>query len=300
MAFITKEKLFSWNWFKYLFLILAGTFAMAVAFVYFISPYKLAPGGTYGIAIVLHHLFGWQTGFVALAIDIPLLVIGLKVLGPRFGWKTVVGIVALSQFVNLLSWIQGDVALVPDDALLSSIFWGVILGAGLGLVLRARATTGGSDIIAMILSKYTRLPLGQLLIAVDSVIVLISLVAFNSWEIPLYSWIVIFITGKVIDIVVEGISYNKSLIIISDKHEEIRDKLINDMRRGGTFLKAEGMYNGKDKKVVFTVFTRRELSILKDYINRIDPNAFLSVSETHEILGQGFKSLQKSVEQDQV
>ncbi|MFO7790759.1 MAG: YitT family protein [Bacteroidota bacterium] len=300
MAFLTKEKLFSWSWFKSLFLILAGTFIMAVAFVYFISPYKLAPGGTYGVAIIIHHLMGWPTGFVALVIDIPLLIIGLKILGPRFGWKTVVGIVALSQFVNLLMIFQGDEALVPDDPLLSSIFGGVILGAGLGLVLRARATTGGSDIIAMVISKYTKLPLGQLLISIDSVIVLLGLVAFKQWEIPLYSWIVIFITGRVIDIVVEGISYNKSLMIISDKAEEISEKLVKDMHRGGTFLRAEGMYHGKDKKVIFTVLTRRELSILKHYVNSIDPNAFMSVSDTNEILGEGFKSLQKSIEKENV
>lgn len=298
MSFTSKEKLFSWPWFKALFLILAGTFIMAVAFVYFISPYKLAPGGTYGIAIVLHHLFHWPTGFVALAIDIPLLLIGLKVLGPRFGWKTVVGVISLSQFVNLLSWIQGDVALVQDDPLLSSIFGGVILGAGLGLVLRAKATTGGSDIVAMILSKYTRLPMGQLLIYIDSAIVLVGLVAFSAWEIPLYSWIVIFITGKVIDLVVDGISYDKSLLIVSDKHDEIRDKLINDLKRGGTFLNAEGMYQGKKKKVIFTVVNRRELAILKDYIHKIDPKAFLTVTEAREILGEGFKSLQSSIEKD--
>lgn len=298
MGFTSKEKLFSWPWFKALFLILAGTFIMAVAFVYFISPYKLAPGGTYGIAIVLHHLLHWPTGFVALAIDIPLLLIGLKVLGPRFGWKTVVGVISLSQFVNLLSWIQGDVALVQDDPLLSSIFGGVILGAGLGLVLRAKATTGGSDIVAMILSKYTRLPMGQLLIYIDSAIVLVGLVAFSAWEIPLYSWIVIFITGKVIDLVVDGISYDKSLLIVSDKHDEIRDKLINDLKRGGTYLNAEGMYQGKKKKVIFTVVNRRELAILKDYIHSIDPKAFLTVTEAREILGEGFKSLQSSIEKD--
>jgi uncharacterized membrane-anchored protein YitT (DUF2179 family) len=298
MGFTSKEKLFSWQWFKALFLILSGTFIMAVAFVYFISPYKLAPGGTYGIAIVLHHLFHLPTGFIALAIDIPLLLIGLKVLGPRFGWKTVVGVIALSQFVNLFSWIQGDVALVPDDALLSSIFGGVILGAGLGLVLRAKATTGGSDIIAMIISKYTKLPLGQLLIYIDSVIVLVGLAAFSAWEIPLYSWIVIFITGKVIDLVVDGVSYDKSLLIVSEKHNEIRDKLINDLKRGGTFLDAEGMYNGQKKKVIFTVVTRRELALLKDYIHQIDPKAFLTVTEAREILGEGFKSLKSSIEKD--
>ncbi len=298
MGFTSNEKLFSWQWFKALFLILSGTFIMAIAFVYFISPYKLAPGGTYGIAIVLHHLLHWPTGFVALAIDIPLLLIGLKVLGPRFGWKTVVGVIALSQFVNLLMWIQGDVALVPDDALLSSIFGGVILGVGLGLVLRAKATTGGSDIIAMILSKYTRLPMGQLLIYIDSVIVLVGLAAFNAWEIPLYSWIVIFITGKVIDLVVDGVSYDKSLLIVSEKHDEIRDKLINDLKRGGTFLDAEGMYNGKKKKVIFTVVNRRELTILKDYVHQIDPYAFITVNDAREILGEGFKSLKTSIEKD--
>ncbi|MFW5805367.1 MAG: YitT family protein [Bacteroidales bacterium] len=300
MAFLTKEKLFSWSWFKSLFLILVGTFIMAVAFVYFISPYKLAPGGTYGIAIIIHHLMGWPTGFVALAIDIPLLIIGLKILGPRFGWKTIVGIISLSQFVNLLMIFQGDEALVPDDPLLSSIFGGVILGAGLGLVLRSRATTGGSDIIAMVISKYTKLPLGQLLIYIDSVIVLLGLVAFKQWEIPLYSWIVIFITGKVIDMVVEGISYNKSLMIISDKAEEISEKLMKDLKRGGTFLQAEGMYHGNKKKVIFTVLSRRELSIIKHYIASIDPDAFLTVSDAKEILGEGFNSLQKSIENENI
>ncbi|MGC9331860.1 MAG: YitT family protein [Bacteroidales bacterium] len=300
MAFLTQEKLFSWHWFKSLFLILIGTFIMAVAFVYFISPYKFAPGGTYGIAIIIHHLMDWPTGFVALSIDIPLLIIGLKILGPRFGWKTIVGIVALSQFVNLLMMLQGDEALIPYDPLLSSIFGGVILGGGLGIVLRARATTGGSDIIAMIISKYTKLPLGQLLISIDSVIALLGLVAFKQWEIPLYSLIVIFITGRVIDVVIEGISYNKSLLIISDKAEEISEKLMKDLKRGGTFLQAEGMYHGNKKKVIFTVLSRRELSIVKHYIVNIDPDAFLTVSDAKEILGKGFNSLQKSIEKENI
>ena len=125
---------------------------------------------------------------------------------------------------------------MEGDALLSSIFGGVLVGLGLGLMFKAKATSGGSDIVAMMINKYTKIPLGQLMIYVDSVIVLFGLVVFRDWKIPLYSWIVIFITGKVIDIVLEGISYDKSLFIISDKHEEIRDKIINNLNRGGTIL----------------------------------------------------------------
>lgn len=293
MSFVSREKFLSKQWFKAVLLILIGTFIMAAGFVFFISPYKLAPGGVYGIAIVLHHLLGFPIGLTALAIDIPLTIIGIKILGPRFGWKTVLGFVSLAVFTDGLSFFWGDAALVEDDALLSSIFGGVLIGIGLGLVFKSKATSGGSDIIAMILAKYTRLPIGQLLIYVDSAIVLIGLVAFGDWKIPLYSWIVIYITGHVIDLIVEGMNYDKSLFIISDKYEEIRTKILVDLNRGGTFISGKGMYGNEEKSIIFTVVSRRELAMLKDFIKEIDPNAFLTVVNTHEILGKGFKSLQE-------
>jgi len=126
---------------------------------------------------------------------------------------------------------------------------------------------------------------------VDSVIVIIGLIAFQDWKIPLYSWLIIFITGKVVDMVVEGVSVNKVVIIISDCHEKIREKIIHDMGRGGTYLKAQGMYEGKDKKVIYTNISRRELPVLLDYIREIDPTAFVSVIEAHDVLGDGFKPL---------
>lgn len=147
----------------------------------------------------------------------------------------------------------------------------------------------------MILSKYTRLPVGQLLIYVDSVILLLGLIVFGDWKIPLYSLIVIFITGKVLDTILQGINYDKTLFIISDKHQEIRDKIINDLNRGGTFLQGKGMYNGADKSVIFTVVNRREMAILQEYIHQIDPKAFLTVINANEILGEGFKSLSEKV-----
>ncbi|MDD4148913.1 MAG: YitT family protein [Bacteroidales bacterium] len=296
MAFVTKEKIFSAKWFKAVLLILSGTFIMAVAYVYFISPYKLAPGGVYGIAIVLHHIFGFPTGLSALAMDIPITLIGIKVLGPRFGWKTVLGFVSMALFVDLLTYFQGDVPLVEGDALLSAVFGGVLIGVGLGLVFKSKATSGGSDVVAMILNKYTRMPLGQLIIIVDSVIVLVGLIAFKDWKIPLYSWIVIYITGKVVDLILQGASYDKALFIISSKYDLIKSKILDDMARGGTVLCGKGMYSDENKQIIFTIVNRRELEILKEFIYEADPDAFVSVMNTHEILGEGFKPLKESVE----
>jgi len=165
----------------------------------------------------------------------------------------------------------------------------------LGLIFKSKATSGGSDIIAMIFAKYTRLPLGQLMIYVDSCIVLLGFIVFRDWKIPLYSWITIFITGKVIDVVLEGVNYDKALFIISDKYDEIRDKVINDLNRGGTYINGNGMYNNSEKKIIFTVVSRREVAMLEEYIHSIDPHAFLTVIDANEILGEGFKSLKEKI-----
>ncbi len=298
MSFLTKEKLFSAKWFKAVLLILSGTFIMAVGYVYFISPYKIVPGGIYGIAIVLHHEFGFPMGLVSLCIDIPLTILGIKILGPKFGWKTILGFISMAVFVDLLSYFQGDKPLVEGDALLSSIFGGLAIGVGLGLVFKSKATSGGTDLIAMIINKYTKISLGQLMIYVDSIIVLIGLIAFKDWKIPLYSWIVIFIMGKVVDMILEGANYNKALFIISDHYEEIKIKIIDDLKRSGTIIDGKGMYSNESKRIIFSIVSRRELQILKDYIYEIDPNAFISVMDTNEILGEGFKSLKESVSEN--
>jgi uncharacterized membrane-anchored protein YitT (DUF2179 family) len=295
MTFVTKEKLFSRKWFMTYSLITIGSLIMAAGYVLFISPYKIVPGGVYGIGIVLHHLWGIPVGLTGLAFNIPLTIIGIKVLGPRFGVKTVVGFILASVFIDVMAYFWGDAPLVEDDALLSSIFGGVLIGFGLGLIFKSRATSGGSTIIASIMTKFTRMPLGQTLIIVDSVIVLVGLVAFGDWTIPLYSWIVIFITGKVIDVVLEGISYEKSLFIISDRYQEIADKILTDLNRGGTFLEGRGMFNQAEKKIIFVNVTRREVAILQDFINQVDPEAFVTVFDASEILGKGFKSLNEKV-----
>ena len=309
MTLITKEKFLSKEWFYSYSLITIGSFILAAGFVYFIDPHKIVPGGVYGIGIVVKNITadimgdgiklpffkepifrdGLGIGFVGLVLNIPLTIIGIKILGPRFGIKTVVGFVLSAIFIDYLD--NGFDGALVDDVLLSCVFGGVLIGFGLGLIFKSRATSGGSDIIAMILAKYTRMSLGILMIIVDSVIVLLALLVFKDWKIPLYSWIVIYITGKVIDATLQGISYDKALFIISDKYEEIRNKIINDLNRGGTLINGTGMFNGLDKKIIFTNVNRREQAILRDYIKNIDPNAFMTVINANEVLGNGFKSI---------
>jgi len=302
MTFITKEKLFSREWFKNYFFITLGSLILAMGYVFFITPYKIVPGGVFGISIVIHYLTqgifkfapdGLPVGLMGFIMNIPLTIIGIKILGPRFGIKTIVGFFLASCFIDLLSLWWGSDPLVPDDTLLSSIFGGVLIGFGLGLIFKSRATSGGSDIVAMIISKYTRITPGQLLIYIDSVIVLIGLIAFRDWRVPLYSWIVIFITGKVLDAILTGANYDKSLFIITDKYEEIRNKIINDLDRSGTLIKGTGLYKESEKKVIFTTVSRRELVILESFIKEIDEHAFMTVFDAREVLGEGFKPLKE-------
>lgn len=295
MSFVPTEKKFSRRWFISYTLITVGAFIMAAGYVLFIAPNKIVPGGVYGIGIVLNHLIGIPVGLTGLAFNIPLTIIGIRILGPRFGVKTVVGFVLASVFIDGLTWVYGDTPLVEDDMLLSSIFGGLLIGFGLGLIFRARATSGGSTIIAMIMAKYTRIPIGQTLMVVDSVIVLIGLVAFGDWTIPLYSWIVIYVTGKVVDGVLQGVAYEKTLFIVSDRYEEIGSKILNDLNRGGTYLEGKGMFNQAEKKIIFVNVTRREVALLQDFIHQVDPEAFVTVIDASEILGKGFRSLHEKV-----
>ncbi len=191
----------------------------------------------------------------------------------------------------LESYWWGYDALLVDDPLLSTIFGGITYGIAIGLIFKSRATSGGSDIIAMIISKYTKFSLGQLVIIVDSLIVLLTLVAFNDWKLPFYSWILIFIEGKVIDMIVGGANYEKTVLIISEKYTEIASKIQLDLKRGATIFTGEGAHSGKNRKMVYSVMNRREVQIMKNFISDIDENAFINVMDANEILGKGFKSL---------
>ncbi|MBP1673584.1 MAG: YitT family protein [Bacteroidetes bacterium] len=291
------EKIFSKKWLiSYSYLVL-GTFILALGYAFFMTPYKIIPGGIYGISIVLHHKFDFPVGMAALFFNLPLTLIGLKMLGPKFGAKTFVCFILTALFTDGLVLLWGsDPLQLQDEVLLASIFGGAIMGVGVGLIFKSRASSGGSDVIASILSKYTKIPLGTQLMIVDSIIVIVGFAVFKDWKIPLYSWLTIFIMGKVIDVVLHGFSDDKTIFIISSKSEEIRMAIIHDLKRGGTIFNGKGMYTKEDKEVLYTVVNRREVTDLVNYIFEIDPEAFISIQDAHEIIGKGFKSIKEKIE----
>lgn len=325
MGFVTKEKLFSKDFFITYAWLLGGCFVFSLGAVLFAEPYGFAPGGTYGLSMVFHNLWGWRTEIAALSMDIPLLIIGIYFLGPKFGIKTVISTFAIPFFMGLIHNVYGWLPLLEStevlaqlnalqaqfdlsqaaqmeqfasamrpllqEHLLSSIFGGIVYGIGIGMIFKSRATSGGSDIIAMILNKYTHISLGTLVIIVDCTITLSTVVAFGDWRLPMYSWIIVFIEGKVIDLIVEGASVHKTLMIVTSKIDEVKDIILKDINRGATLIPATGMYNNTSSDVIYTVLTRREMMILKYRIAKIDPKAFINVLDSKEILGTGFKPL---------
>lgn len=300
MALATKEKLFSKDFFLAYAYLIGGCFIFALGNVLFAEPYGFAPGGTYGLSIVFHHLWGWRTEVSALSMDIPLLIVGFIFLGGKFGIKTVVCTFIIPVFMSLVHKFYGFNALLEpeiterallEEQLLSAVFGGIVYGIGLGMIFKSRATSGGSDIIAMILHKYTHISLGTLVIIVDCTITLTTVVAFGDWRLPMYSWILIFIEGKVIDLVVEGAAVHKTLMIVSEETEKVRSLIINEINRGATIIEARGGYKGDSRQIIYTILTRREMMILRHHLKTIDPQAFVNVIDSKEILGRGFKAL---------
>lgn len=300
MGFTTKEKLFSKDFFITYAWLIGGCFVFALGAVMFAEPYGFAPGGTYGLSMVFHHLWGWRTEISALSMDIPLLLMGIYFLGAKFGIKTVICTFAIPAFMGLIHELYGfDALLEPGvtertmlkEQLLSSIFGGIVYGIGIGMIFKSRATSGGSDIIAMILNKFTNISLGTLVIIVDCTITLSTVVAFGDWKLPMYSWIIVFIEGKVIDLIVDGASVHKTLMIVTNKQEEIKNIIINDIKRGATLFSGIGLYEGVNRDVIYTILTRREAMILRHRIAKVDPEAFINIIDSKEILGKGFKAI---------
>lgn len=298
MGFIVRYKFLSARWFKAYSLIFAGALLIASGYVLFITPHRIVPGGIYGISIVLHHTIGTPVGLVALAFNIPLTILGIRVLGPRFGAKTVTGFFLTSGFIDGLSWLLSESPVMIDDPLLASIYGGAVIGLGVGFLFRAKATCGGTDVMAMMLGKWTRWPLGRLMMMVDSVIVVFGTLIFGDWKTPMYSLVAIFFMGKVIDLVLQGMSYEKVVLIISDRFEDIGSIIIKRLNRGATLIQGEGMFNRKARKLIFVVLNRRELLMLQEAINEVDNKAFMIVMNADEILGRGFRSLRDKVSDD--
>lgn len=302
-------------------LVILGSALFAAGDVMFVNPYRLAPGGVYGLANVFNALWGWKISLAGICMDIPLLLIGTWILGPRFGIKTIVSVILIPVFTYVLESTWGYAPLIHnglfdssegltsflsykdgagDDALtkffmpdffLNTVVSGLIYGVAIGLIFRAGATSGGSDIISMIIHKYTKISLGVLVLIVDSCISLTTFVAFGDIRLPIYSIILIYIESKIIDMIVEGVSSYKTCFIITDKIDEVKNFILNDLERGGTCFPGQGLYQGHERKMIYVTLDRTDLVKLKANLRHLDPNAFVNVIESAEIMGYGFKAL---------
>ena len=176
-----------------------------------------------------------------------------------------------------------------EDTLMAAICGGLLIGVGCGLILRAGATSGGTDIISMLIVKFAKTKFSSAMFLVESTIVIIGMIVLGDWKLPLYSLISIFVCARAIDYVLEGASYDKLLFIISEKKEELKQYILVDMERGGTYIKSSGMYTGNDKDMIFLVISRREIAAVKEKIRALDPMAFVVVVDAYETYGDGFK-----------
>jgi len=289
MFIFSDYKAFSKNGIKDIAMVFVGSLIMASGYVFFIVPYKIIPGGVFGIAIILHHTFKLPTGTMGLIMNIPLIIWGVKELGPKFGWRTVLGMTVTSGLIDLITLFWGDRPLIGHDLLLSALYGGVLIGAGLAFIFLAKATTGGSDIVAQIAYKKSKIPMGQLLILIDSAVVVVGVIVFRDIKLALYAIVTIYTTGQVVDSITGGMNYRKGAFIVSKKYEEIADFIIKKLRRGATYFHSRGIYKNDEKEVIFTALTRRELVALQDKIKIIDPEAFMTIIDIRDVRGEGFK-----------
>ncbi len=269
--------------FEYI-LVIVGAAVIALGFNVFLFPNQVASGGVSGISTILHGLFGWNAGLVQYAFNIPLFIAGVFILGKTFGIKSFVGTLALPFFVILTeNWEPWTL-----NPLLGAIFGGISVGLGIGLVFKGKASTGGTDLLAQIITKYTGLTLGTSVLLIDGLIAISAAVVFDL-EKGLYAIIGLYVTTKTIDLVQMGFSQSKMVFIITTKQDEVRDAIYEEINRGVTKLPAIGGYTGKDRPIIMVVVYQTEFTKLKQLVKTIDPSAFVIVSDAYEVLGEGFK-----------
>ena len=316
------EPVGTFAWWRSMFAIVLGCLLMAVGYSYFVSPYNIVPGGVYGMGIVLHNVFpSIQVGTFGYMIDVPLLASAIIVFGRQFGGRTLFAACLTPGLINLLSWIAfpnqealealdpkqlfGGVIDLSNDLMLASLLGAVLIGLGVGLVLRNQATTGGTDIIAMYLQKFAKMKFSTGILLADSCVVLSGLLVIGfgvgsgadreaveggSWLLSFYSLITIYVSSRVLAYVIDGASYDKLLFIISENHHaELRDFIIEDMDRSGTYIKGKGMYTDQDREMIFVVVSRKEVHLVQNKVREIDPKAFMVVTDAYETFGEGFK-----------
>jgi uncharacterized membrane-anchored protein YitT (DUF2179 family) len=282
-------------------LVLLGSVIMGMGYSLFLIPHHFVPGGVSGIAIIVNYFTRLPVGALILVLNIPVFIVGIKIMGRRYGLRSLLGMVVSSVLIDFFHEVvfkQSALKLPAEGAthntILAAIYGGFMLGVGLGLVFRGRASTGGSDIIGQILNRYTGMSVGIAIMLVDFFVISASGLAFRQLEAPLYGYIVLFISSRVIDMILEGWNYTKLVIITSTHTEEIQDFILNTLDRSGTALKSRSLYLSREGETILTVIHRKQLADLRQFVKSIDPDAFVIINDTYAVLGKGFKATQVS------
>ena len=269
---------------EYIFIII-GAFLMAVSTALFLLPNQLSTGGISGISTILYYSCNYPVGLTMLLINVPLFVIAMVKVNKRLFFKSILGTVLLSVFIDLLE----NLSTITNDRFLACIYGGIIMGIGTAIILKAGASTGGTDLLSYVIRAYNnKFKSSGVIIIADTIIIFFNIIFFREIEIGLYSVIAIYLMGKMIDIIFEGIYFTKIMFIISEKYEEISKEIGILVKRGSTGIYSKGMYSGKQNVMLFCVASRKEVAEIKQIIKQIDKNAFIVTTDAIETLGKGF------------
>ena len=266
--------------------IVLGCLIGGAAYPLFLVPNNIAPGGLTGIATIFNYLWGWPVGVTSMALNLPLFVIGWKAMGRVFVFRSLVATILFSAFIDLL-----QLPPLTDDMLLATVYGALVLGVGLGLIMRGGATTGGSDMIArMVHKRFPIVTVGAFLFLVDCAVILCAAFTMSA-SAALYALICIFINAKAVDLVLAGMGSAKACFIITKQPDQVSRRIMQDMDRGATLIPARGAFSGEEKTVIISVVSRAEVLPLKRIVREEDGKAFVFITDTHETLGEGFEAL---------
>lgn len=273
------------------FLITIGIILVAISVEYFFAPNNLAAGGVTGLAIVVNHFLpDLNVGAITLIVNGVLFGVAFFIIGGNFGGKTLFASLGLSVIMWVIESYFNPFA-ITSDLIIATIFGTLISAFGMAIVFNNNSSTGGTDILAKILNKFFHIDIGKSLLIVDLIITLAAALAFGL-DIGFYSMLSVIILGITVDRFIEGFNSSKEVLVMSEKNEEISKYILEDLERGCTYLKGEGAYSGKDIKIIYTVLDRSEFIKLKIFIREKDPKAFITVRESHEVLGEGFGQME--------
>ncbi|MBM3313920.1 YitT family protein [candidate division WOR-3 bacterium] len=268
--------------------IIIGSAVMALAYSLFLIPHHIVPGGAGGVAMILNYFFATPVGLVILVINLPLFVLGIRVIGRAYGVKSILGVALSSLMIDGFTYVL-HLGPATDNKILACIFGGILLGAGLGLVFRGGGSTGGSDIAGQVLHRYTSLSTGTAILVVDFIVITAAGLAFGQFELALYGYLNLYLQTRAIDLVLEGLSYTRALFIVTNSADQVARAITSAMNRGATVLNATGAYSRERKDMVFSVMAKREVSRAREIVRGIDPGAFVIITDVYEVLGEGFR-----------